>query len=98
MPPGMAPTPHITVEMALQPTNESRVITEANEPFRIVHVNDIWCRVCGYDAEEALGKTCKMLQGPGSCRATIAMLRQALLLKRNFAVQLLNYTKGAAPL
>ena len=97
MPPGMAPTPHITVEMALQPTNESRVITEANEPFRIVHVNDIWCRVCGYDAEEALGKTCKMLQGPGSCRATIAMLRQALLLKRNFAVQLLNYTKGGRP-
>ena len=38
-----------------------------------------------------------MLQGPGSCRATIAMLRQALLLKRNFAVQLLNYTKSGRP-
>jgi len=86
-----------TLEQALQPSDESRVITEPNEPFRIVHVNDVWCRVCGFDAEEALGQTCRILQGFGTCRATLAMLRQALLLKRNFAVQLLNYTKQGRP-
>lgn len=86
-----------TLEQALQPSNESRIITEPNEPFRIVHVNEVWCRVCGYDAEETLGQTCKILQGLGTCKATLTMLRQALLLKRNFAVQLLNYTKRGRP-
>lgn len=86
-----------TLEQALQPSNESRIITEPNEPFRIVHVNEVWCRVCGWDAEEALGQTCRIMQGLGTCKATLAMLRQALMLKRNFAVQLLNYTKRGRP-
>ena len=91
---GALPT---TIEMALQPSNESRVITEPVEPFRIVHVNDLWCHVCGFDSEEVLGQTCKVLQGPGSCKATLTMLKQALNFKRNFAVQLLNYTKQGRP-
>jgi len=86
-----------TLEQALQPSSESRIITEPHEPFRIVHVNDVWCRVCGFDAEEALGQTCRILQGLGTCKATLGMLRQALLLHRNFAVQLLNYTKRGRP-
>lgn len=86
-----------TIEQALQPSREARIITEPNEPFRILHVNEVWCQACGFDAEEALGQTCRILQGLGTCRATLAMLRQALLLKRNFAVQLLNYTKRGRP-
>mmetsp|Transcript_5127 Transcript_5127/g.15630 ORF Transcript_5127/g.15630 Transcript_5127/m.15630 type:complete len:505 (-) Transcript_5127:599-2113(-) len=86
-----------TLEQALAPSDESRIITEPNEPYRIAHVNEEWCRVCGYDAEEALGRTCKILQGLGTCKATLGMLSQALMLKRNFAVQLLNYTKRGRP-
>ena len=86
-----------TVEAALQPSNECRIITEPNEPFRIVHVNEAWCRTCGYDAEEVLGQTCKFMHGPGTCTATLAMLKQALQLKRNLAVQLLNYSKSGRP-
>ena len=59
---GALPT---TIEMALQPSNESRIITEPVEPYRIVHVNDLWCHVCGFDSEEVLGQTCKVLQAPG---------------------------------
>ena len=91
---GQLPT---TIEMALLPSTESRVITEPEEPFRILHVNDVWCHVCGYDAEEVIGETCAVLQGPGTCRATLGMLKQALNFKRNFAVQLLNYTKQGKP-
>lgn len=86
-----------TLEQALQPSDECRIITEPNEPYRIVHVNEEWCRVCGYDAEESLGRTCRILQGLGTCKATLGMLSQALMLKRNFAVQLLNYTKRGRP-
>lgn len=79
------------------PSHQSVIITEPNEPFRIVHVNEAWCRSCGFDAEEVLGQTCKIMQGPGTCKATLKMLRQALLLRRNFAVQLLNYSKQGRP-
>ena len=86
-----------TIEAALQPSSEARIITEPAEPFRIVHVNEAWCRTCGFDAEEVLGHTCKFMHGPGTCPATLAMLKQALQLKRNLAVQLLNYTKSGRP-
>ena len=86
-----------SIEQALQPSRDARIITEPNEPFRILHVNEVWCQACGFDAEDALGQTCRILQGLGTCRATLQMLRQALLLKRNFAVQLLNYTKRGRP-
>ena len=86
-----------TIEVALQPSPESRIITEPNEPFRIVHVNEAWCRTCGYDAEEVLGQTCKFMHGPGTCSATLGMLKQALTLKRNLAIQLLNYSKSGRP-
>ena len=86
-----------TIEAALVPSNESRIITEPDEPYRIIHVNEVWCRTCGYEAEEVLGQTCKFLHGPGTCGATLQMLKQALQLKRGLAVQLLNYTKKGRP-
>jgi len=60
-------------------------------------VNEVWCRTCGFDAEEVLGQTCKILHGPGTCGATLNMLKQALHHKRHLAVQLLNYTKAGTP-
>jgi len=86
-----------TLEQAVCPSADARIITEAREPFRIVHVNDVWCAICGVDAEESLGKTCTTLQGRGSCKQTLAMLRQALMLGRHFSVQLLNYTQQGRP-
>ena len=86
-----------TIAAALQPSTEARIITEPDEPFRIVHVNEMWCRTCGFDAEEVLGQTCKFLHGPGTCGLTLSMLKQALQLKRGLAVQLLNYTKAGRP-
>ena len=42
---GSLPT---SIEAALQPSSEARIITEPDEPFRIVHVNDVWCHTCGF--------------------------------------------------
>ena len=86
-----------TIEAALVPSHEARIITEPEEPYRIIHVNEVWCRTCGFDAEEVLGQTCKFLHGPGTCSATLQMLKRALQMKRSLAVQLLNYTKKGRP-
>jgi len=89
---GSASVP-LTLQQALQPSNEPMVITEAHAPFRILHVNPAWCHACGYEAEEAIGQSCSMLQGASTCRSTLGLLRHALDRKRSFAVRLVNYTK-----
>lgn len=53
-----------------QQTTDCRVITEPVAPYRIVHVNDAWCRTTGYMREQLIGKTCKVLQGPETCQRT----------------------------
>jgi len=55
-----------TLQEALEESSEARVVTSAQYPFPIVHVNDAWVRLCGYSADEAIGKTLKIIQGPGT--------------------------------
>ena len=49
---------------------EARVFTEPRPPYRIVHVNQAWLQATGYTADEAVGKTCAILQGSDTCERT----------------------------
>ena len=69
------------------------VITERAAPFRIVHVNEAWCTLCGFTMQETLGLTCKILQGPDTCAATLQALKAAALSCTAITVKLLNYRK-----
>ena len=41
------------------------VITSSMKPYRIRHVNDAWTSLCGYEEDEAVGKTVEeLLHGP----------------------------------
>ena len=51
--------------------SDPRVITEAAPPYRIVHVNKAWCETTGYMQSALIGSTCKILQGPETCRRTM---------------------------
>lgn len=76
-------------------TNEEpTVVTEATPPFRISHVNAAWCKQCGFTAEEAVGRTCRILQGPSTCTDTLRALKASALEHRQCAVKLVNYTKA----
>ena len=86
-----------TLQEALHVTDVPQVITEAVPPFRIVHVNDTWCGLCGYAAEEVFGLTCKILQGPGTCPSTLEALKAAALLQVPIGVRLVNYSKDGRP-
>ena len=77
---------------AMAVTNVSQIITEARSPFRIVHVNQAWCEMCGFSAESAIGQTCAILQGPGTCAATLQALKRAADLRLPLTVKLVNYT------
>ena len=53
----------ITIEEALSPSTQARVLTKADNTLHIEHVNEAWTRLCGYTNENSYGKTLKILQG-----------------------------------
>jgi PAS domain S-box-containing protein len=63
---------------------------------RIEYVNAGFTRMTGYAADEAVGRTPRMLQGPGTDRAVLARMRAALEAGRPFRGQAVNYRKDGA--
>ncbi|MGI4791619.1 MAG: PAS domain S-box protein [Janthinobacterium lividum] len=82
---------------ALENANDVVLITEA-EPVdhpgpRVIYVNDTFTRMTGYSPQEILGKTPRILQGPGTDPKTCAFLRGKLKAWKPVEVELLNYRK-----
>lgn len=73
------------------------VVTEARPPYRIVHVNAAWIRTSGFSAEEAIGQTCAILQGPATCPEALRRLAEGVRMGTTLTVQLLNYTRDRRP-
>ena len=85
------------LETAVENANDVVVITEA-EPVglpgpRIVYVNPAFTRHTGYRADEAVGGTPRMLQGPGTDPAVGAFIGKALRKWKPCHVEILNYRK-----
>jgi PAS domain S-box-containing protein len=59
----------------------------------IVYVNPAFERVTGYAAAEVIGRSPRLLQGPGTDRATLDRVRAALVRGEGIRVELLNYAK-----
>lgn len=88
----------LLLETAVSRQNDILLITEAqtlDEPHgpRIVYVNDAFVRRTGYDREEALGKTPRLLQGAGTQRDELDRIRRALEKKEPVRAELINYTR-----
>jgi PAS domain S-box-containing protein len=60
---------------------------------RIVFVNDAMCRITGYAAEELVGRTPRLLQGPATDRSVIARMRAELAAGHHCQVEVVNYRK-----
>ncbi|MGB8698267.1 MAG: PAS domain S-box protein [Thermosynechococcaceae cyanobacterium] len=80
--------------------NDAVVITEA-EPFdepgpQILYVNEAFTKMTGYQSEDVLGKTPRILQGPKTSEAMRANIRAALSSWQPFRGELLNYAKDGS--
>lgn len=64
---------------------------------RIAHVNAMFTRVTGYSAQEAIGQTPRMLQGPDTDRAELRRIRSALERREPVEAELVNYSKSGRP-
>ncbi|KAJ8603377.1 hypothetical protein CTAYLR_004278 [Chrysophaeum taylorii] len=89
------PVPN-TLDQALQPSDEARVITSASRPFVIEHVNGAWTKLCGYDPDECLGKTLAILQGPETAQETVQKINADASKGHATSALLANYNKEGA--
>ena len=75
---GMGPADLRLLRAAVEATGEAIVITSAEleEPGpRIEYTNPAFTRITGYEEHEVVGRTPRLLQGPGTERAVIDRTR-----------------------
>lgn len=88
------------LESVVTAANDAVVVTEP-EPLdapgpRIIYVNEALTRMTGYGPEELLGKTPRVLQGPGTDPEATRRIRAALERGEPVRVELLNYRKDGS--
>jgi len=87
------------LEAAIRSDYDSILITELEleKPGpEIVYVNDGFTRMTGYNREEVIGKTPRILQGPKTDRAVLDKLKQRLQEGQAFFGHTVNYRKDGS--
>ncbi|HTO85148.1 MAG TPA: PAS domain S-box protein [Methylomirabilota bacterium] len=79
---------------AVSSTSSGVLITDPNLPGNpIVFVNPAFTRITGYLPEEAIGKSCRMLQGRDTDLQTIERIRKSIGQRKPVTVTIRNYRK-----
>lgn len=87
-------------EAAVRHSYNSVIITtaELSPPGpEILYVNPAFEAMTGYSAEDIIGKSPRLLQGPDTCRSTLDNLRQALEARERFEGTVVNYRRDGTP-
>ncbi|EOD34818.1 putative PAS domain protein [Emiliania huxleyi CCMP1516] len=103
---------HVTLQEALDNTEDAVVMTQPHPPYAITHVNAPWCEMCGYTLEEVEGLSSSILQGAetdearprggalgkgvGAARALLSELMASVRRGESSSATLVNYKKGGA--
>ncbi len=79
------------------PGFDSVTITEAAAKSPIVYVNTAFTALTGYTADEALGQSPRLLQGPDTDTAVLERLNADMAASRVFEGKATNYRKDGTP-
>ncbi|RZK98030.1 MAG: PAS domain-containing protein, partial [Methylobacterium sp.] len=83
---------------AVRATRMAMIITDPRQADNpIVFVNDAFLRMTGYARDEIMGRNCRFLQGAGTDRGAVALIREAVTAGRDIAIDILNYRKDGTP-
>jgi PAS domain S-box-containing protein len=73
--------------------NAALVVTTATSPFRIVHVNQAWTKLCGFSQEQVLHQSLSVIQGPKSDVDQVKrMIAQVQSTRHEQETFVINYT------
>ena len=80
---------------------EDETIVIVADPHRddtpLVYVNQAFVALTGYAKDEALGRNCRFLQGPGTDLAAVGLIHDRLAAGMAVTTQILNYKKDGTP-
>lgn len=85
-----------TIGSALREIKQPCIFTEAEAPFRILHVNNAWSDICGYTAEEVRGMSPSVLQGKDADNAHVRKAIERLKVARCTSFVVRNYRKDGS--
>ena len=76
---------------------DSVLITDASVEGKIIYANKSFKKLTGYNPAEIIGKTPRILQGPGTDLKVISRLAAALKSGGKFEGKAINYKKDGTP-
>ncbi len=76
---------------------DSLLITDASAKGKIIYANKSFKKLTGYDPSSVIGKTPRILQGPGTNTKVIVRLSEALKSGKKFEGKAINYKKDGTP-
>jgi len=82
-------------DSALKAISQGVVIAGADR--KIISVNSAFTAITGYFEEDAIGRNCDFLQGPGTDPQLVARIRAAFKSEQIFSGEILNYHKSGTP-
>lgn len=88
------------LQRVAEDASEAIIVTEARlDPPgpKILWVNSAFTEITGYEKEEAVGKTPRMLQGPDTEETVLRRLRARLAAGERFEGETVNYRKDGTP-
>jgi PAS domain S-box-containing protein len=98
----MSQLPLELFKQALDNSLDIVIITQANFDdvggSTIVYVNRAFCDTFGYQEQDVLGQSPRMLQGNETDKMTRMEIRVSLKHKKPVKSRILNYTKSGAPI
>lgn len=84
------------LEMSMEESYNSIIITEAGPGYPIIYVNPAFCELTGYGPHEVMGKSPSILQGPKTDMAVIDQLNMDISHGRVFHGRAINYRKDGS--
>lgn len=82
---------------AIEMTRMPMLVTDPRRPDNpVVFANRAFVSMSGYEPEEILNRNCRFMQGPGTDKASIAGIREAIAAERQIQMEILNYRKDGS--
>jgi diguanylate cyclase (GGDEF)-like protein/PAS domain S-box-containing protein len=85
----------------IEVANDGILITSASELDqprpRIIFANAAFCEISGFGRDEVIGKTPRILQGPGTSKKALGRIAEALRAGQECQEELLNYSRDGKP-